>query len=141
MRSFVAAVRLGLLGAILAVPATAGESNPFAPPPVPQVFFCRSNTPLRNTFYFSAVMREGVAQQQLENSFRAFLMKTYSYPNDSVSCPYQGPRTEAEVQTLKQQVLDNIRALPEYAVVETNWKYAAAPLQDSAPPPQPPSQR
>ena len=109
----------------LALPASyAGETTNDVPPGA--WFFCRSNFPVGQTFYFSTTQSAAGAttRGQLQNPFMEHLRTKYRYPHDaSVSCVYAtGGDMRAVTESSRQQTLDNLHAA-NYEVVVTDWQY------------------
>lgn len=129
MRSpmFVCTAAVGLLCAALVTQVTSARAGEVAGTPVqPYYSFCRSNTQLGTTFYFSATRHidAGVGRQDLENSFREYLARNYKYPNtNGVSCVFAvGGDLQANTESSRQQTINNLRSA-NFEVVETDWTY------------------
>jgi hypothetical protein len=81
---------------------------------------------IENKFYFSAtrLIAAGVERQELQQSFRDYLAKKYSYPNTSgISCVFAvGGDQENRTESTRQLTINNLHEA-HYEVVETDWTY------------------
>jgi hypothetical protein len=123
----VSAAVLGLLGsilALLALPASGGEDFW---PSAPFYYFCRSDAPIGNAFYFTTTQRSdaSVGRGDLQNAFMDFMRTKYKYPHEAaVSCiAAVGVDMQANTESGRQQTIDNLHAA-NYELVVTDWKYA-----------------
>ena len=103
-------------------------------------FFCRTSYVFDgNKLLFSRTqsVAAGVAVPELVNSYRAFVVKNYGYPQDkSVSCPFRSGASESLAESNRQQTIENARAA-NLQVIDTDWLYKPAvdvPATPSPPP-------
>jgi hypothetical protein len=119
---------IGLFALSLALQATSTRAGEYVEQPAEPYFaFCRTGAELANTFYFSPTrpIDAGVSRQDLQDSFRAFLAKTYQYPSSNVvTCMFAvSGELQANTESSRQQTMDNLRAA-HFEVVEVDWTYA-----------------
>ena len=91
-------------------------------------FFCRSDYQMGKTFYFSTTQQAaaGTTRNELTNSYRTYLAKTYKYPNDkSISCVYAvNGDLQGRTESTRQQTIEALH-VAQFEVVETTaWKYS-----------------
>lgn len=114
-----------LLGAIFTIQAAAAQLDRERPLS-PYFAFCRSVTPMGNTYYFSATrpIDAGVALVDLEGNFRDYLRMNYKYPNThSVECYFAfWGDLQARTESSRQTQVENLHSA-KIDVVETDWTY------------------
>lgn len=82
---------------------------------------------LGNTFYISTTQQApgGTTRNGLENAYRAFLSKTYKYPNDKgISCVFAvNGDLQTRTEDTRRQTIENLHASNRGVVETTDWKY------------------
>jgi hypothetical protein len=129
MRKTISLIAAGVLAASFAVSipsASAGEVVDTLPTAF--FFFCRSNELVNNTFYISTTQQvaSGTLRKDLEKSYRAFLAKTYKYPNDKgISCVFAvGGDLQGRTESTRRGTIESLHSSNLGVVETTDWKYA-----------------
>lgn len=112
----------------LALQVTSASAGEYVEQPAEPYFaFCRTGNDVANTFYFSPTrpIDAGVARQDLQDSFRAFLAKNYQYPSSKVvTCMFAvAGELQANTESTRQETMNNLRSA-HFEVVEVDWTYA-----------------